>query len=30
MNRRIFVDMDGTLAEWIENESTDVLYEKGY
>ena len=28
MNRRIFVDMDGTLAEWIENESTDVLYEK--
>lgn len=30
MNRRIFVDMDGSLAEWIENESTDVLYEKGY
>jgi len=30
MNRRIFVDMDGTLTEWIENESTDVLYEKGY
>ena len=30
MNRRIFVDMDGTLAEWKENESTDVLYEKGY
>ena len=30
MNRRIFVDMDGTLAEWKENESTDILYEKGY
>ena len=30
MNRRIFVDMDGTLAEWKEIESTDILYEKGY
>ena len=30
MNRRLFIDMDGTLVEWKENESTDVLYEKGY
>lgn len=30
MNRRLFIDMDGTLAEWKENESTDILYEKGY
>lgn len=30
MNRRIFVDMDGTLAEWRNIEDTEVLYEKGY
>lgn len=29
MNRRIFVDMDGTLAKW-NNVATEVLYEKGY
>ena len=28
--RRIFVDMDGTLAEWKNVESENVLYEKGY
>lgn len=30
MKRRIFVDMDGTLAEWRNIEDTEVLYEKGY
>lgn len=30
MKRRIFVDMDGTLAEWRNIEDTAVLYEKGY
>lgn len=29
MKRRIFVDMDGTLAKW-NNVATEVLYEKGY
>lgn len=29
MNRRIFVDMDGTLAKW-NDVATEVLYEKGY
>lgn len=29
MKRRIFVDMDGTLAKW-NNVPTDVLYEQGY
>lgn len=29
MNRRIFVDMDGTLAKW-NNVKTEELYEKGY
>lgn len=28
--RRIFVDMDGTLAKWNNVESENVLYEKGY
>lgn len=28
-HRRIFVDMDGTLAKW-NNVETDMLYEKGY
>ena len=30
MKRRIFVDMDGTLAKWNNVSSTDVLYEDGY
>lgn len=29
MSRRIFVDMDGTLAKW-NDVATEVLYEKGY
>lgn len=30
MNRRIFVDMDGTLAKWNNVPSTDILYEADY
>ncbi len=30
MKRRIFVDMDGTLAKWHNVESEEVLLEKGY
>lgn len=30
MRRRIFVDMDGTLAKWHNVESEEVLLEKGY
>lgn len=30
MKRRIFIDMDGTLVQWNNVESQDVLYEKGY
>ena len=30
MNRRIFIDMDGTLARWKEVSKTDELYEQGY
>lgn len=30
MKRRIFVDMDGTLAKWNNVDMPDVLYEKGY
>lgn len=30
MNRRIFIDMDGTLARWKEASKTDELYEQGY
>ena len=30
MSRRIFVDMDGTLAEWKNVSKIDELYEEGY
>ena len=30
MNRRIFIDMDGTLARWKEVSKADELYEQGY
>lgn len=30
MKRRIFVDMDGTLAKWHNVESEEILLEKGY
>lgn len=30
MSKRIFIDMDGTLAEWKNVESVNELYEKGY
>lgn len=30
MNVRIFIDMDGTLAEWKNVKSNDELYQKGY
>lgn len=30
MNIRLFIDMDGTLAEWKNIKSNDELYQKGY
>lgn len=30
MNKRIFIDMDGTLAEWKNISSNEELYKKGY
>lgn len=30
MNPRIFIDMDGTLAEWKNIKSSNELYQKGY
>lgn len=30
MNQRIFLDLDGTLAEWKKTATVEELYEKGY
>ena len=30
MKTRIFIDMDGTLAEWKNIQSNNELYQKGY